>query len=175
MKGWASTGKHVWKETRGWLPKGLEDLGARGIHLLLKHHRGMSQRGQGCCQRTIAPIHESPMQQISTLEVADRGRVAWGVCVCLSVMGERDITGFLISLLAFFAHYPTQFHQLSTSHFFSKGMGSTPSFFIVWTMVQANLGEGKHLWIRINLEQASHRHSPLILQTKPLGCTDHTV
>jgi len=85
--------------------------------------------------------------------------------LCVFVCGGRDIPGFLISLLVLFAHYPTQFHQFFI-HFVSKETGSTPSFFIVWTMVQANLGEGKHVCIRINLEYAPYIHFPLMLQTK---------
>lgn len=75
-------------------------------------------------------------------------------------VGHHQIFNFL------FAHSPTQLHQLSLSHLVSREMGSIPSFFMVWTTVQANLGVGKQLWIRINSGQASHRHSPLMLQKK---------
>lgn len=90
------------------------------------------------------------------------------VFVCRGREGGRDITGFLNFTFGPFLHtvHPTQFHQLSASHFVSKETGSTPSFLIVGTTVKANLGGGKHLWLRIDLEYASHRHSPLMLQTK---------
>ena len=127
------------------------------------HTRG---RGRGAARGALPPsvralCNKSPRwRQQTQAELPEES-----VCVCLWG-GETDTTEFFISLLALFAHYPTQFHQLSISHFVSKEAGSTPSFFIVWTMVQANLGEVKHFWIRINLEQASRRHSPLMLQTK---------
>lgn len=108
-------------------------------------------------------LHQSPVPPTSPLEAENPGRAAWGAWVCLPVVGEWDITGFLIF---FFAHSATQLHQLSMSPLVSKAKGSIPSFFTVWTTVQANFGVGNQLWVRINLGQASHRHSSVKLQTK---------
>lgn len=50
-------------------------------------------------------------------------------CVCWWWEGETPL-GFIFTF-GLFAHYPTWFHQFSTSHFVSKKTGPAPSFLVV--------------------------------------------
>lgn len=102
------------------------------------------------------------MPPTSPLEAENPGRASWGAWVCLPVVGEGGIIGFLILFCTLCHSVP----QLSMSHLVSKEMGSIPEFFTVWTTSQANFGVGKQLWIRINIGQASQRHCSPNLQTK---------
>lgn len=88
------------------------------------------------------------------------------VCVC----GGRERRHWVfIFTFGLFAHYPTWFHQFSTSHFVSKETGPAPSFLIIkFRGRQMPLDEDK---LRTCLPQAFFRD----VVSNTMGCTNLSV